>query len=223
MNSDKSEAPCDIVFSRRELPMDLFGSTHQGFRIFGIDVMIRSGARIVAPENIAIGSHVMIDDFVFVGRHRRLAIGNHVHLAAGSSITGGGECAICDFAGVSSGARILTGTDDFLGEGLTGPTIPARFRKVHRGQVVIEPHAVIGANVVVLPDVVIGQGATVGACSVVTKNLEPWSVYVGAPARRVKGRPEKCVRELERALLAEEGIPPVTFKDVTVLYRLFDE
>jgi galactoside O-acetyltransferase len=201
--------------------MNLFSGGPNEFRISGTYVVIRAGARIIAPENVAIGSHVMIDDFVFIGRHRRMAIGNHVHLATGSSITGGGDCAICDFAGVSSGARILTGTDDFLGGGLTGPTIPSRFREVHRGQVVVERHAVIGANAIVLPDVVIGEGATVGAGSVVSKNLEPWSVYVGAPARRVKGRPEQRIRELEYALLQEEGAPAIVFDNVTILDRLF--
>jgi acetyltransferase-like isoleucine patch superfamily enzyme len=201
--------------------MNLFSAAPNEFRVSGIDVLIRAGARIIAPENVAIGSHVMIDDFVFIGRHRRLAIGNHVHLATGSSITGGGDCAICDFAGVSSGARILTGTDDFLGRGLTGPTIPTRFRQVHRGQVVIEPHAIIGANAVVLPDVIIGEGATVGAGSIVLQDIEPWSVYVGTPARRVKGRPEQRIRELEHALLQEEGAPTIVFDNVTILDRLF--
>jgi galactoside O-acetyltransferase len=201
--------------------MNLFSGGPNEFRLSGTDVVIRASARIIAPENVAIGTHVMIDDFVFIGRHRRLAIGNHVHLATGSSITGGGDCAICDFAGVSSGARILTGTDDFLGGGLTGPTIPARFREVHRGQVVIERHAIVGANTVVLPDVVIGEGATVGAGSVVSKNIEPWSVYVGAPARRVKGRPEQRIRELEQALLQEEGVPTIVFDNIAILDRLF--
>lgn len=88
---------------------------------------------------------------------------------------------------------------------------------------VIEPQAVIGANVVVLPNVVIGQGVTVGACSVVTKDLEPWSVCVGVPARRVKGRPAQRIREFESPLLAEEGSATITFRGVTVLDRLFDE
>ena len=44
------------------------------FWIWGGDVVIRSSARIIAQDNIGIGSHVMIDDFVFVGGHRRISV-----------------------------------------------------------------------------------------------------------------------------------------------------
>jgi galactoside O-acetyltransferase len=193
------------------------------FRYAGIDITIYPGARLIAAENIAIGSRVVIDDFVFVGRHSRLAIGNHVHLATGCSITGGGDCVICDFAGISSGARIITGTDDFLGEGLTGPTVPAKYRVVSRGSVVIGAHAIIGANAVVLPNITVGEGATVGAGAVVTRDVEPWSICAGVPARKMKMRRADRIRELEEALLKEEGPPPIAFRDRSILATLFPE
>ncbi len=183
------------------------------FREFGLDVTIFPFARILSPETIVIGSHVIIDDFVFVGSHRHLVIGNHVHIASHASITGGGVCAVCDFAGVSSGARILTGTDDFLGGGLTGPTIPPEFRLVQRGRVVLGRHSVIGANAVVLPDVEVGEGAVVGAGSVVTKSLDPWGVYVGAPARRLAARPSQTILRYEAELLARQGPYPRYFRN----------
>ena len=193
------------------------------FRHTGIDITIYPGARLIATENIAIGSRVVIDDFVFVGRHSRLAIGNHVHLATGCSITGGGDCVICDFAGISSGARIITGTDDFLGEGLTGPTVPPRYRVVLRGSVVIGAHAIIGANAVVLPNITIGEGATIGAGAVVTRDVEPWSVCAGIPAKRMKTRRADRIRELEEALLKEEGTPLIAFRDRSILAALFQD
>jgi len=191
------------------------------FRYAGTDITIYPGARLVATSEIAIGSHVAIDDFVFVGRHRRLAIGNHVHLASGCSITGGGDCVVCDFAGISSGARIITGTDDFLGAGLTGPTIPEQYRVVLRGSVLIGAHAIVGANAVVLPNITIGEGATIGAGAVVTRDVEPWSVYAGVPARKIKDRRADRIRELEQALLLEEGMPSIVFRDRSVLQALF--
>ena len=134
-------------------------------------------------ENIALGSNIIIDDFVFIGRQRELIVGNHVHIASFASITGGGRLVIGDFSGIASGARILTGSDDFQGSGLTGPTIPPEFRAVERSEVVVESHAIVGANAVVLPGVRIGEGAVVGAGAIVTRDLPSWTINVGSPAQ----------------------------------------
>ena len=176
------------------------------FAEIGSDVRIFGAAKILGTGNIVIGSHVIIDDFVFIGNHRRLILGNHVHVASHASITGGGDCICCDFSGVSSGARILTGTDDFGGDGLTGPTIPAQFRAVERGRVVIGAHAVIGVNAVVCPNVIVGEGATVGAGAVVIRDLEPWGIYVGAPARKIRDRRRDVILEFENTLAAAENL-----------------
>jgi acetyltransferase-like isoleucine patch superfamily enzyme len=173
----------------------------------GANVRIFPGAELLGRDRIHIGSNVIIDDFVFIGPHAELTIGNYVHIAAHASITGGGSCVIADFAGISSGARILSGTDDFGGVGLTGPTVPAEFRAVERGVVTVESHVVVGANAVVLPNVTIGEGAVVGAGSVVTKSLEPWFVYVGAPARPLKPRRREEVLAGERELYRRFGRP----------------
>ena len=60
------------------------------------------------------------------------------------------------------------------GSGLTGPTIPERWRAVDRGAIHIGRHAVMGANVVVHPNVTIGEGTIVGSQSLVTQ--EPAAV-----------------------------------------------
>jgi len=177
----------------------------------GVTVFPR--AVLVRPETIAFGQPVIIDDFVFIGRHRRAVIGNYVHIACHASITGGGEIVIADFAGISSGARVLTGTDDFAGGALSGPCIPDEFRAVTRGYVVISSHAIVGANVVVLPNITIGEGATVGAGSVVTRDLKPWGVYAGAPARLLRMRPREPVLAMEEALYALHGRPGRSFRN----------
>jgi len=173
----------------------------------GADVTIFPGARLLGRERIAIGSHVIIDDFVFVGTHAELVLGSYVHVASHASITGGGRCVVGDFAGISSGARIVTGTDDFAGAGMTGPTIPPELRAVERGTVRIESHVVVGANAVVLPNVTIGEGAVIGAGSVVTADLAPWFVYVGAPARPVKPRRSDLILAYEQELYRRYGRP----------------
>ena len=154
----------------------------------------------------------MIDDFVFIGAHRKLILGNHVHVASHASITGGGRVLVGDFCGISSGARLISGTDDFTGGSLTGPTIPAEFRHPHRGTIVLEPHVIIGSNAVVLPDVTIGEGSTVGAGSVVTHSLEPWGVYAGTPARRIHTRPREELLASERSYFEKYGSPAIQYR-----------
>jgi galactoside O-acetyltransferase len=57
----------------------------------------------------------------------------------------------------------------------------------------------IAPGSVVLPGCSIGEGSTVGPLSLVTKSLEPWGIYFGCPAKRLKGRSKKVV-ELEARL-----------------------
>jgi acetyltransferase-like isoleucine patch superfamily enzyme len=187
------------------------------FHRSGSHITVHELARIVAAENVTLGSHIIIDDFVFIGSHERLILGNHVHVASHASITGGGRVLVSDFCGISSGARLISGTDDFTGGALTGPTIPAGFRAVHRGTIILEPHVVIGSNAVVLPDITVGEGSTVGAGSVVTRSLEPWGVYAGSPARRINARPKETLLANERRFFEKYGRPAVEYRRAACL------
>tara|TARA_B100000749_G_C18190003_1_gene367510 strand:- start:338 stop:640 length:303 start_codon:yes stop_codon:yes gene_type:complete len=51
---------------------------------------------------------------------------------------------------------------------------------------VIENDVWIGANAIILPGVRVGQHSVIGAGSVVSKSIEPYSVYAGVPARKIK-------------------------------------
>lgn len=73
----------------------------------------------------------------------------------------------------------MTGTDDFKEWGFGNSTINNAFRNVQMKKIHIGKFCVIGGNSVILPGVTIGEGATVGAGSVVTKDLKPWGIYVG--------------------------------------------
>jgi sugar O-acyltransferase (sialic acid O-acetyltransferase NeuD family) len=54
------------------------------------------------------------------------------------------------------------------------------------GRVRVNDYASIGANATIFPDITIGEGAIVGAGSVVTKNVNPYEVVVGNPAKFLK-------------------------------------
>jgi galactoside O-acetyltransferase len=183
----------------------------------GQNVKVYKQAIILSPENVVLGSNVIVDDFVFIGSHRRLILGNYVHVGSHSSITGGGRVLMSDFTALSSGVRLISGTDNYTGATLTNPTIPADFRDVHRGTIVLEPHVIIGTNAVILTDITIGEGSSVGAGSVVTKNLDPWGVYAGVPARRIKSRPKEALLATERRFFEKYGRPAVEYRHARCL------
>jgi len=58
--------------------------------------------------------------------------------------------------------------------------------KVVKGTIKIEKDAWIGTGSVILPDVTIGEGAVVGAGAVVTKDVPPYTVVAGVPAKVIK-------------------------------------
>lgn len=160
--------------------------------------------KIVGLENIEFGKNVIIDDFTLIYATAPIKIGNYVHVASFSSITGGAEIVIGDFVAISQGCRILTGTDDFLDWGFGNSTIDNKYRNVKREPITIGKFCIIGANSVVLPGVTIGEGATVGAGSVVTKNLDPWGVYIGN--KKLKDRDKKGVLKNYNKFLQEKKI-----------------
>jgi acetyltransferase-like isoleucine patch superfamily enzyme len=151
--------------------------------------MIHPLARIIGRENITFGNPVIVDDFALILARDPVMIGNYVHIAAFSSITGGQRVEVGDFSAVSQGARVLTGTDDFTDWGFGNSTVPSGFRNATRAPVVIGRFCIVGANAVVLPGVTIGEGATIGAGTVVTRDLEPWGVYLGNRRIRDRDRP----------------------------------
>ena len=149
---------------------------------------IHETARIIGRELIEFGDPVLIDDFVLIVARAPIRIGNYVHIACFSSITGGEPVSIGDFAAVSQGARLLTGTDDFIDGGFGNSTIDERWRNTRRAPISVGRFCIVGANAVVLPGVTIGEGAVVGANSVVTRDLEPWGVYIGNRRHRERNR-----------------------------------
>lgn len=173
------------------------------FKAIGDNVTIYPWARIVSPEVIQIGNHVIIDDFVFLSGGKGIIIGDYVHIGMHTAITGGGLLVMEDFSGLSGGVLLYTGGEDYGGQWLTNPTVPYPYREPYRSSVTMHRHSLIGSGCVVLagPDgLEIGEGASVGAMTLVKDDLEPWTVYAGIPARPIKKRDKDRVLELEALL-----------------------
>ena len=70
------------------------------------------------------------------------------------------------------------------------------FREARRAKRVVIGHDVwIGHGAIVMPGLTIGNGAVVAAGAVVTKNVEPYAIIAGVPAKRIKWRFKKKIRE----------------------------
>ena len=103
---------------------------------------------------------------------------------------------IGDYVGIASGARIITGTDSYYGGKRMSGVLPEEQRNVIRGRVVIEKDAFIGTNAVIHPNVTIGEGAIIGSNGLVLNDVEPWSINVGSPCKKVGERPRVVVEDI---------------------------
>jgi len=156
----------------------------------GNDVRISPLTWIVRPELVVVGNHVAIDPWFHCTTSMK--IGNHVHISSHVSIIGGKTGLLCmgNFTNISTGGKIICVSENFKGDGLIGaPGIPEEFLDSRKsGPVIFEDFVNTGANVTILPGVTLHEGTVIGACSLVTKNTEPWTIYAGTPARAIGKR-----------------------------------
>lgn len=154
--------------------------------------VIRSDAR----PSVSIATHVSIDCSLFTMGHGRITIGGNCWIG------GAGSTAIGALDSVSIGSNVIISNHVHIYDNNNHPTDPeqrlAMTNGVHGGPlwdwthsasapVVIENNVWIGEFSMILKGVTIGEGSVVAAHSVVTKDVPPYSVVAGNPARVVKG------------------------------------
>lgn len=116
------------------------------------------GGCFITGSNIEIGNNTVINRYTYLDGRGSLKIGNNVN--------------------ISHQTLIHTLTHDPQDSNFNCLSMP----------VVIEDHTWIGARAIILPGVTIAEGAVVGAGSVVTKNIPPYKIAVGNPAKVIKER-----------------------------------
>ncbi len=172
-----------------------------GFKSIGSNVKISSDSRFYNPEKISIGDNSRIDDFCVISDN--VQIGNNVHITVHCSIAAPvSTVSISDFVGIAAGTRIFSSSDDYSGESLTNATIPKKFTKVKNAEVKIGKHVIIGVGSTIFPGVEIKEGCSIGSMSLVNKSTEPWGIYLGIPAIRIKER-KRDLLKLEKEFLFE--------------------
>lgn len=141
----------------------------------------RWGADIDRSATVYHGFEVRQPDKLTIGA--RSSIGNGAILDARGGITIGSD------VNFSTGVHIWTGQHDWES---------ADFRYV-RAPVVIGDRAWLSTRVTVLPGVTIGEGAVVAAGAVVSKDVAPYTLVGGVPARQIGERPQPMTYELSPA------------------------
>ena len=162
------------------------------FKRGGADLYVDKTSRIKHPHLVELGNHVAIDMGVYLSTSA--TIGDYVHIAPYACIIGGGESKLImeDFSGISAGCKIICGGDDFT-KGMMNPQVPIQYRSPKITIITFEKFSCVGVNSVVMPGVTLKEGSVVGSNSTLTKDTEPWTIYVGNPARPVKLRDKETI------------------------------
>lgn len=184
------------------------------FKEIGDNVEIFQPISIIDEGKLTIKNNVRLSEFTLISGGEGIYIGNYVHIANHVSIAGGGKLVIEDFVGVCAGVRIITGSDDITGNGIPSPMVSDEFRSFYRSNVILKKHSFIGTNVIIHPGVTIGEGTVVASGSLVTKDLEPWGIYMGSPARKVRNRSMDTIKSMEKEIYQKNNISPSNFDDV---------
>lgn len=165
----------------------------------GEDLFIAETAIIKQPQALEVGNHVAIDVGVYLSTES--VIGDYVHIAPYVCVIGGlkAKLVMGKFSGIAAGSKIICGSDDFT-KGMMNPQVPLEYKETKFTTVTIEDFACVGVNCVVMPGVTLGEGSVIGAGSVVTKSTDPWTVYVGSPAKPVKMRDKDKIIDYSKKL-----------------------
>jgi acetyltransferase-like isoleucine patch superfamily enzyme len=135
------------------------------YRVAGVKIgkgsTIHMGVRFYDPRNIVIGEDTIVGEFAVLDGRSKLTIGNHVDIA--------------------SEVMIYNSQHDVNDPHFAPVDAP----------VTIEDYVFIGPRAIILPGVTIGKGAVVAAGAVVTKDVEPFKMVGGVPAKEIGERADK--------------------------------
>ena len=177
------------------------------FKNIGKGCLIESNVRLEIPSGICMNNRVFIgencrisvggiqgkillDDDAFIahgctliaqGGH--ITLGKHVHISRNTYINGVGDVEIGNDTMLGPNIVLISGDHVF-----DDINIPIRLQGGTKAKITIAENVWLGANVCVMAGVSIGKGSVIGAGSVVTKNIPPYSIAGGVPAKVIRDR-----------------------------------
>lgn len=134
------------------------------FKRYGKNIMFSKNGKFIRPNEIVFGNNIFINASFYISA-RNLVFGSNIMIGPGLVI----EC------------------DNHMFNKVGLPMFKYNNEKIIK-PVVIEDDVWIGANVIILPGVKIGEGCIIGAGSVLTKSLPPYTICVGNPCKPIKKR-----------------------------------
>lgn len=129
-----------------------------GIRLVGCGTSIHRGCKFFHVGKLTIGKNSVINFGCYLDNRRGITIGNNV--------------------GIAHNTKIYT-----LGHDLDDPQF-----KTKGAAVTVKDNVFIFSNALIMPGVTIGEGAVVLAGSVVTKDVKPWTIVGGNPAKKIRMR-----------------------------------
>jgi acetyltransferase-like isoleucine patch superfamily enzyme len=139
------------------------------FRIeIGQKTSIHRGCRFYHPSGVRLGNHSTINRNVLLDGRMGITIGSNVS--------------------ISEGTFILTLQHD-LNDAVNFDNAGA--------PVIIDDYVFVGTKAIILPGVTLGRGAAVGAGAIVTKNVDPYTIVVGVPAKPIGTRRQDLTYQLD--------------------------
>ena len=156
----------------------------------GKNSILGKNLKISGENNIKIGSFSWVDDYVSLSADfGSISIGDRVHVAPFSILSGGGGICIEDFVGIASNVHIYSHSEvPKKGKKMSGPMVSESEKGFKSEPVHLKKNCFISAGSIILPGITIGEGAIVTANSVVTKNVDPWTIVIGNPAKKIGKR-----------------------------------
>ncbi|CAN5193980.1 N/A [soil metagenome] len=138
------------------------------YRLAGVRIgegsTLHMGIKFYEPSNITIGKDTIIGEGTVLDGREKISIGDHVDIA--------------------SEVMIYNAEHNVQDE---------HFSAIEE-KVVIEDYVFIGPRAIILPGITIGKGAVVGAGAVVTKDVAPFCIVGGVPAKHISERKPKDLR-----------------------------
>lgn len=130
----------------------------------GNNCELRKGCQLLSyGGNISIGNNVSVNPYTLIYGQGNITIGDYVRIAA--------HCVLIPSNHIYS-----------------DPTCPIYTQGLINKGIIIEDDVWIGCGVRILDGVTIAHGCVIGAGSVVTKSTEPFGIYAGVPAIKIKSR-----------------------------------